>query len=392
VARLVRAWYVDPITPEKETAMARGTVKGMLDSLSDPDSHFLDPGEKKLLDDASSGRFHGIGAILSLRSENNNGLATARIVVISAMPGSPAATAGLKPGDSITHVDGKWVISYNPFTTPEITKATKAWLNREITDTEFKKISNDALDKRKNGITIADSLELLSAKDKGEISMTVDRPGENTPVEFKKVALGLTRVDPVSTKVLGHGIQYVRISQFNTNAATQFSARLNAALKSGAKPKAIVIDLRDNPGGQIDAAKKISSKLTGGGLFATIQEKGRKTAIRTEKTHGLGLPVVVLVNGGTANVAELVASDLKDNAGASIVGTKTFGDGLAQTPLTLKDGSEAVLTTGKLLTSKGYDFNGKGLNPSTLVSDDKRHGDAQLSEAEKILVKKLGRA
>lgn len=392
VARLVRAWYVDPITAEKETAMARGTVKGMLDSLSDPSSHFLDPGERKLLDDASIGRFHGIGAILSMRNENKDGLVSAKIVVISAMPGSPAQAAGLKPGDVITNVNGKWVVSYNPFTTPEMNKATKAWLNREITDADFKKISNAATDKLKNGITIADALEALTAKDKGEVSVTVERAGQTAPVAFASVGTGVTKVEPVVYKPVGNGILYYRITQFNENAAAQFAAKLSSTLKSGGKVRGIVLDLRDNPGGQIDAGKKIAARFTGGGLFATIQEKGHQTTIRSQKTQGLNIPTVILVNGGTANVAELVAGALKENSNASLVGTRTFGDGLAQTPLILKDGSEAVLTTGRMLTSKGYDFNGKGLAPTKLVSDDKRHGDAQLSEAEKILLAKLGRA
>lgn len=392
VLRLVRAWYVEPITPERETAMARGAVKGMLNSLADMDSHFLDPGERKLLDDAADGKYHGIGAILALRNENKGGMEQARIVVVAPMPGSPAEAAGLKAGDSITYVGEKWIITHNPFDTPDMKKLAKGFLNREINEAQFKKASNKAADMIKNGITIADALDILTAKDKEDTSVTVDRPGQSEPVVFKKVALGVTKVDSVTSKMIGHNIMYIHIAQFNAQSKTQFSAQLDAAMKSAHRPKAIVLDLRDNPGGQMDAAKSIASRFTGGGAFASIQEKGRRNSIKTQKVRGLGIPIAVLVNGGTASVSELVAGDLNENISAALVGTKTFGDGLAQTPLTLRDGSEAVLTTGRMLTSHGVDFNGKGLVPTKLVSDDKNHGDAQLSEAEKILQAKLGRA
>jgi carboxyl-terminal processing protease len=103
-------------------------------------------------------------------------------------------------------------------------------------------------------------------------------------------------------------------------------------------------------------------------------------------------PVAVLVNGGTASVAELAAGTLRDRIGATIIGTKTFGDGLTQTPLLLKDGSMALLTTGKMLTSGGYDFEGKGIVPDIEISQQSGAGDAQLAAAIKILKKKLGRA
>ncbi|HAH87434.1 MAG TPA: hypothetical protein DCL60_08695, partial [Armatimonadetes bacterium] len=118
----------------------------------------------------------------------------------------------------------------------------------------------------------------------------------------------------------------------------------------------------------------------------------RKRIIETPKKEGLKMPVAVLVNGGTASVAELAAGTLRDRIGATIIGTKTFGDGLTQTPLLLKDGSMALLTTGKMLTPGGYDFEGKGIVPDIEISQQSGAGDAQLAAAIKILKKKLGRA
>jgi carboxyl-terminal processing protease len=394
IAQMVRAWYVDPITADKEVAMARGAVKGMMEALSDPRSQFLNPADKKLLDDATAGKFHGIGAVVALRSEKLDGMQTEKIVVVAPMPGSSAEAAGLRPGDCITHMGGKWIINYSPLETPELKKAEKDVLNKDITDEDFKKILKSISDKFDNGVSvnIADALQMLTSIDKGEVNLTVQRAGQSEPIEFAKVSLAALQVAPVVSKMIGHGMEYFRISQFNDSAAAQFSARIDSALKSQNRLRGIVLDLRDNPGGQMESAKRIASKLTGGGLFATIQERSTRAFIRSPKVHGLNLPVVVLINGGTANVAEILAGDLQENIDAALVGTRTFGDGLAQTPLVLKDGSEAVVTTGKMLTSQGHDFNSKGLDPTRLVPEDKHQNDAQLSEAEKILLAKLGRA
>lgn len=388
ILRLVRTNYVDPITPERETAMARGAVKGMLNSILDPNTHFLEPGEKKLLDDASNGKFHGIGAILALRNETNDGFASIKMMVVSIMPGSPAEAVGLKPGDSITHVNGKWVITYDPFATPEMTKAEKGFINRDFPEAQLRKMSVAAADKVKKGITITQALETLTSADKGFTDITVERQGEKVPIELKKVALRTTVVEPVTSKMLNHGIMYMRLSQFNTQAVSEFNNRVDAAEKSANRPRALILDLRNNPGGQMDAAKKIVARFTGGGLFATIEEKGRVIRVSSPKLPKLNMPIAVIVNGGTASVSELVAGDLMDENLAALVGTRTFGDGLAKSPLVLKDGSEAILTTGKVLTAHGTDFNGKGLTPSKIVSED-RSRDAQLFEAEKLLSAKL---
>lgn len=392
VVKLLRAYYVEPITAERETSMARGTVKGMLSALADPDSHFLDPTERKLMEDAASGRFHGIGAILAFKNEKLNGVDVLKLVVVAPMPGGPADTAGLRSGDVITHVDGKWVITHNPLDTPEMKRLARGYINKEIKEAELRKASDTAAKMLKNGTNLGDALEVLTGKTMGTTKLTVERSGTTTPITYEKVQLRNTVVDSVASKMLGRGVMYVRISQFNTKAVAEFTAQLNKAMKSTNKPKGIVLDLRNNPGGLMESANTITAKMTGGGIFATIQEKGQQKVIKSAKIQRLGMPVTVLVNGGTASVAEIVAGNLRENISATIVGAKTFGDGMAQTPLFLRDGSEAVFTTGRMLTSKGYDFNGKGIIPDKVVdAKEKRHGDVQLSEAEKILQSKLGR-
>jgi len=389
VLEMLKDHYVEPITGERETALARGAVRGMLEQLSDPDSRFLDPKERGLLDDAGSGRLRGIGAVLALRNEKIGKLEITKIIVVAPMPGSPAQAAGLRSGDSITHVDGKWIVTHDPFATPEMEKMRTAADNKEIDEFTWQKTYEATFKKLKEGIQVSDALETLTAKPSGEISLRVDRPGRKEPVEFKLLCRS-TEFAPVTARMLSRSIAHIRISEFSKRAVQDFTSELERVRANRAK--GLVLDLRNNPGGLMEAAVEITRKITGGGVIATIQEKERRHTIRMPKSRALNLPVVVLVNSGTASVAELAAGTLRESGNASLVGTKTFGDGLLQTPLLLRDGSAAVLTTGRMLTAKGFNFEGRGLRPDREVKQGEREGDAQLDEAVKVLLKKLRKA
>ena len=389
VVNLLKEHYYEPITKEKETVMARGAVRGMLESLDDPDSRFLDPTEQKLLNDAGFGKFHGIGAVLALREVKVDELDATKLIIVSAMPGSPAQKAGLIPGDSVTHIGGKWIVTYDPFKEANLEKLAKAARNKEIDAFTYQKAYETAYKKLKEGVTIVDALETLTSKSSGEVGLRIERPGRRDPIELK-LSCANTVVDPVTSRATKQGIAYIRISQFNTRAVREFAVELKRAQANGTK--ALVLDLRGNPGGLIDAAAEIAGRITGGGVMAIVESSNGRRTIRKPRRPGLGLPVAVLVDEGTASVAELMAGTLRENSAAILVGDKTFGDGLMQTPLMLQDGSAAILTTGKMLTAKGFDFNGKGLQPNKKVERDDRRADAQLEEAVNVLLAKLGKA
>ena len=388
VVKLLRSHYVEPITGEREAELARGAVRGMLNSLDDIDSHFLDPTERKLLDDAGLGKFHGIGAVLSLRHEKVRDLNVTKILVVAPMPGSPAEAAGLKPGDSITHLNGKWIITYDPFQEANVEKMAKDFVNKKIDELTYKKAFEAADKKLKDGMGISDALDVLTAKTSGEANILVERKGQIKPIELKLQCKN-TEIVPVSSRMLKNGVSYIRISQFSTRATKEFITHVNRVQSQSAK--GIVLDLRNNPGGTMNSAAAVAGKLSGEGTLGTIQEKGRRSTVKMTSSKVVKLPIAILVNGGTSSVAELVAGTLREKGLATLVGDKTFGDGLAQTPMLLKDGSAAVLTTGKMLTIKGYDFTGKGIQPDKQVPQS-RQGDAQLDKAAGLILAKLGKA
>lgn len=387
VLNLCKKHYVEKITPEKEAKMAQGAIRAMLDSLDDPDTRFITPEERKLLNDVEAGIFHGTGAILALKHEKIGDLDTTNIVVVAPMQGSPADEAGLEPGDAITEVGGKWVINHDPYMEPEIQKMRKMVRNKQLDLLSYRKALDEIDARLKKGITIQDALDKLTTTTSGDLNLEVERPGKSERIKVK-LRCRDTVVDPVVVKELRHGIAYVRIAQFNKRAEKEFTAEISKL--QARRAKALILDVRNNPGGSLYSATYIASKLTGGGTVATIQGRNAKRSIRLPKTRSIGIPIAVLINHGTSSVAELFAGTLRDSQIATLVGTKTFGDGLVQTPVVLKDGASAIVTTGKMITPGGIDFNGHGLNPDITVENKNRKDDAQLTAAEKLLVSKIG--
>jgi carboxyl-terminal processing protease len=388
IVQLLKTHYVEPVTQDKETAMARGAVRGMMDSLNDPDSRFLDPSERHLLDDAAAGKFHGIGAIFALKKDKVGDLDDVKLTIITPMPGSPAEKAGLRSGDAITFVNDKWVISHDPFKEAQLEKLARSVRNKETDELTYQKAYEAAFKRLKDGMNVMDALEAVTSKSTGDVSIRVERAGESKPMDMK-IRCRNTIVEPVTEQSVDRGIAYIRVSQFNHSAPALFATLLSQAANDHAK--ALILDLRNNPGGLMDAASDMVSRITGGGVIGTIQTNADRKPLRQARTHKLGIPVAVLMNEGTASVAELAAGTLKDAGCATLVGTKTFGDGLVQTPLLLKDGSAAILTTGKMLTMKGTDFNGKGISPDKEVRQGTKN-DTQREEATKLLLSKIGKA
>ena len=379
--------YVEPITPERETAMARGVVSGIISSLDNPDSRFLDPTQKKTLDDANAGKFHGIGAILTIDDSKNEDFTTSKLIVISPMPGSPAQKAGLLPGDSITHINKKWIVTHNPIDEAGLRELAEKVRDKKVDILEYYNAVKEAEKKISEGMLIPEAVKMLSSDTAGSITLRVDRLGQPKPLEFE-MKTSVTKVDPITSSTLDRGIAYIKIAQFTSFAENEFREEYESVKTNQAS--ALVLDLRGNPGGSLNAAANIMGEMTGGGLVGIIRQKDNRKAVEVPKSQKTTLPIVVLINKGTANVAELMVGAMREKLAATIIGTRTFGDGMVQTPLILKDGSAAVITTGEMLTPMGIGFNKHGITPDKQVVQSSE-GDAQLDAAKNFLSVKLGK-
>ena len=296
-----------------ERKMTFTAIRGMLASLDDPYTRFLDPKEYAELRQENTGEFEGIGAQLE-------GLPTKEgyIRISRPIPNGPAAKAGVKRGDMITRVDGKSV----------------------------------------QGMTVNEAVESIRGKAGTTVRLTLQRAGESKPIE-----VAITR-QPVEFEVVDFSMKegqvgYVSLAQFNELADPKLERAIRTLDSQGMK--ALVLDLRGNPGGLLDAAIDISSRFVppGKGVVVIVESGGEKDVRRTNpQKHLRGRwPVVVLVNRTSASASEIVAGAVQDNKAGIVVGTTTFGKGLVQTVVPLEGGAACMITTAKYLTPSGRDIN-----------------------------------
>ncbi len=362
-------------TPQQAKPMAYGAVRAMLQSLNDPNTRFLEPQEARLLQEASKGTYYGIGAAMTVVRKVTQDVERRELTVIAPLPGSPAEKAGLQPGDVITEIDGKWVIAYDPFR-----QVQRAGLRGN----ELVKAMEDARKRVLAGLDLRKSLNALTNKDQGPMTLTVRRGNSTVKV---KVTPGTLNVEPVTYRLMPGNVGYLRIAQFNIQTPDGVKRAL-AGL--GNNLRGVVIDLRNNPGGHVEPATQVASMLVRSPSLGLMEvrngETKRRQPVHISGTPRVKSPMVVLVNGGTANVAEVLAVLLRDKGGAKLVGERTFGDALVQTFVPLPDGSAMTLTTGKFLTLAGGDFHGKGVYPTVAAPTVPKQGhDVALEKAMNLL-------
>lgn len=360
----LRTYYVDAAHIDTQN-MVYGAISGMVGSLGDPYTAFFTPKENSQFKEDLGGSFQGIGAQLELLDS--------RIVIQTPLKGSPAERAGLLPLDWILKVDGK---------------ETTGWTLQEAV--------NAIRGKKGTPVT----LSILHDKAAKPVDVTITRddiviPSVEswvyTPNEVKGVA-GFTPLPSFikSTKKIG----YLSLSRFGDRTNEEWlaaTATIQNAQATGGLA-GLVFDLRNNPGGYLDGAVFIASEFLKSGVVVTQQNSdGTKDVLSVNRVGKLfTIPLIVLINKGSASAAEIVAGALKDHNRATVVGETSFGKGSVQTPQDLPGGSSVHITTGKWLLPNGDWINQKGITPDVEVKQDAAliaTQDAQLSKAIELLLK-----
>lgn len=382
----VQQYYVDG--GGSNGRLTNGALTRMLASLDDPRTSYLEPAYREARQDALKGRYHGIGAVLSVLKVKQNGIENRKLTVVDVVPGSPAEKAGLRSRDVITNIDDRWIITYS-------IAVESDRIARKTTDEEERAQQLKDVGLRfKKGISLTRALSLLATGESKTLKLTYLRPSQGTPLSIA-VKTGLTEIDPVEFRVLAGRIGYLRVRQFNARATHEFQIALDGAAANG-KLKGLIVDLRGNPGGvraesaaEVDgflSSRKLMARLTKGGAVAAIE---RRPNVREPLTivgakPAWTLPRIVLVNRGTANLSEMVASALRDS-GARIMGEHTFGDNILQLFTVFKSGGGIEMTTAHLLTASGGDLS-KGIEPDLPIGSEDVVGDT----AVKMAIAKLG--
>ena len=385
VYSLIERNFVDPLPTNAQ--MAHGAASAMLASLQDPDSRFLEAPEVNELNSEAQGRYRGIGAALAVRRlpHAKAGEVPAyteyRLVIVAPLPGSPAEKAGLMAGDVVTMINGQWI--YSDAYVYGQTKALKAVQNDPVT---FNKMLT-ALQKKIDGaLSLSEAQTKLDDPAAKTIALTVTRPGLPQPLPETLDTSAPTVVPAITARSLPGGLGYIKIAEFTAGADKDFDTALAGF---GNAPKGLVIDLRDSPGGLLEVGSAIASKLTSAPVLGYIETKGKKVQpISLTPASPIACPITVLVNGGTANTAELLAATLQSK-GATLIGSTTFGDAGDVKLIVLHDGSGFTMTVGKLMTAAHADFGGLGIKPDVALPNTS--GDAPLNRAVDVLSGRVAR-
>ncbi len=315
VIDMVQKNYVDEVDSKK---LIEDAIQGMVSSL-DPHSALLTPDALKELQIDTQGEFTGIGIHVTMRDNV--------VTVIAPIDGTPAYNAGIKAGDKIIKVDGTSVDN------------------------------------------LTDAVKRMRGPKGTEVTITVIRDNEPKPLEFKLIR-DVIPIQSVRSTVLQPGYGYVWVTHFRENTADDLEAALEKMEKSEKPLKGLILDLRDNPGGVLDQAIRISDMFIDEGIIMT--SKGRldrhtRVYTATKSATSRTYPMVVLINGGSASASEIVAGALQDDKRALILGTTSFGKGSVQAIENLRDGYALKLTIARYYTPSGRSIQAKGVEPDIVV-------------------------
>lgn len=314
---IIKSNYVEPVDDKK---LLENAIRGMLAGL-DPHSSYLDGAEYKDLREGTSGEFGGLGIEVTMED--------GFVKVVSPIDDTPAYQAGLLPGDLIIRLD----------------------------DTPVK------------GLSLADAVKMMRGPPGEKIVLTVIREGESKPLKIE-VVRAVIKVNSVKARKLEPGFGYIRISQFQVDTGKKLLELVNKLEEEQKGLKGLILDLRNNPGGVLEAAVSVSDIFIDDGLIVYTEGRDKDLEKKYTATPGDALnqaPLVVLVNGGSASASEIVAGALQDHQRAVLMGSATFGKGSVQTILPMKGDTALKLTTARYFTPKGRSIQAEGIVPDVLL-------------------------
>lgn len=317
------------------TKLMYGSIRGLLDSLDDPYSRFLEPSSYKEMKIRLSGSYSGIGIYIGIKDK--------QLMVISPIKDTPAWKAGLKPKDKILTIEGK---------------PTK----------------DMALD---------EAVSIIRGPRGSTVTIGIIRGKAKEPREYKILRDKIT-IKSVETELFKGGIGYIKLNTFeNQNASNDMEKAINSM--KGKEAKGLIIDMRNNGGGLLQNAIEIGSMFIKDGVIVyTIDRDGKKETISSSGNIIWSRPVVVLINESSASASEILAGALHDNKIAKLVGTRSFGKASVQNVKQLEDGSALLLTIAKYLTPNGTDISKKGIEPDYVVEVPTAESNGEIPEETKI--------
>lgn len=336
VLLIIKGTYVEKISSKK---LVTGAIKGMMESLNDPYSRYLDKSHFQMVEEETAGNYEGVGIML--------GMEDSKLTVISPIKNTPADKAGIKTDDIIIKVDKK---------------STK-------------------------NMTINQAVKLIRGPKGTTVVLVIERKGEKEPLEFE-LERAKIETPNVSSKIVEDDIGYVHLHFFGGGSGDSVKKAVEELKDQGAK--GIILDLRNNPGGLLDESIDVASVFMDSGVVVKIKErKGAEQVFRARGKADSKIPLVILVNKGSASASEIVAGAIQDTDRGVLVGETTFGKGSVQDVRRLSDGSGILITIAQYFTPKGRSLHKKGVKPDEVVKTDKevplKDEDPQLDRAKEII-------
>lgn len=316
---LVRSRYIEPVPVE---TLMNGAIRGMVGALNDPYSIYMDAKMYREFRMETEGSFSGVGIVISVKDK--------QLTVVSPIEGTPGERAGIRSGDQILKIDGK----------------------------DTKELALD------------EAVRRIRGKEGTDVVLTLRR-GE--AIKDYRLTRANIEIRTVSSRMLPEKIGLIRLSMFNEKTAGEFHKQYEQLEAQGMK--AMILDLRDNPGGLLESSVKVSCKLVPKGPVVSVVTRDGQTEVHRSELPAVKYPLAVLINGGSASASEIVAGAVQDTGAGTLIGNKTFGKGSVQSILRLSSDTAIKLTIARYATPKNRFINGVGIEPDIKVDNPEVKAD-----------------